>query len=105
MKKIAALLLPFFPLSFFLLLNFMLENTKEEKLEEDQYDEDDNDFIRVAIVEDKAYWVIHNVLYQADVVDGEIEKEYASPVDAFDMDFKQVGKLMNILDNMQDWKN
>jgi hypothetical protein len=101
-KKTISLLLPFFPLSFLLLINFMVETMKEEELEQEENDED---FIRVAIVEDKAYWVINNVLYQADVIDGEIEKDYASPVDAFEMDFREVTKLMNILDNMQDWKN
>ena len=103
MKKIASLLLPFFPLSFLFLLNFIVDSREEEDLEEEQ--ESDEDFIRVAIVEDKAYWVINNVLYEANVIDGQIEREYASPVDAFDMDFKQVSKLMSILDNMQDWKN
>jgi hypothetical protein len=101
-KKVISLLLPFFPLSFLLLINFMVDAIKEKDLENEEYDED---FIKVAIVEDKAYWVINNVLYQADVVGGEIEKDYAEPVDAFDMDFKEVTKLMNILDNMQDWKN
>jgi hypothetical protein len=102
-KKVIAKLLPFFPLSFLLLLDFIVYSTKEEELEEDE-DYEEN-FIKIAIVEDKAYWVINNVLYQADVVDGEIEKEEASPVDAFDMDFKEVDRLMNILDNIQDWKN
>jgi hypothetical protein len=102
-KKIIALLLPFFPLSFLLLLGFIDSATKEIDMEDSQ--EDDERFIRIAIVEDKAYWVINNVLYQADIVDGEIEKEYASPVDAFDIDFREVSKLMSILDSMQDWKN
>jgi len=103
MKKLLLFLLPFLPMSFVLLLDLVIEVIEEEDMQE-PIDEDDN-FIKVAIVEDTAYWVINNVLYQADVVDGEIEKEYAQPVDAFQMDFKQVNYLMNILDNMQDWKN
>jgi hypothetical protein len=101
-KKIISLLLSFFPLSFLLLIGFVAEIIKEENLEQE---EEEENFIKVAIVEDKAYWVINSVLYQADVIDGEIEKDYAHPVDAFDMDFKEVTKLMSILDNMQDWKN
>jgi hypothetical protein len=92
----------FLPLSFLFLFDFVVYE-KEEEL--DDPTEEDENFIRVAIVEDKAYWIVHNVLYQANVVDGEIEKEYAEPVNAFDMEFKDVNMLMNILDNMQDWKN
>jgi hypothetical protein len=101
-KKVLAILLPFFPLSFILFIGLFLQIAEEEDALEENEDEN---FIKVAIVEDKAYWVINNILYEADVVDGEIEKEEASPVDAFKMNYKEVNKLMNILDNMQDWKN
>jgi hypothetical protein len=101
-KKVLAILLPFFPLSFILFIGLFLQIAEEEDALEENEDEN---FIKVAIVEDKAYWVINNILYEADVVDGEIEKEEASPVDAFKMNYKEVNKLMSILDNMQDWKN
>jgi len=104
MRKILVMFIPFLPLSFILfVMVFINEFKKEDDLQEEH--EDDENYIKVAIVEDKAYWVINNILYQAEVVDGEIEKEEAFPVDAFDMDYKEVNKLMNILDNMQDWKN
>jgi hypothetical protein len=101
-KKVLAVLLPFFPLSFILFIGLFLQIAEEEEALEENEDEN---FIKVAIVEDKAYWVINNILYEANVVDGEIEKEEASPVDAFKMNYKEVNKLMSILDNMQDWKN
>ena len=104
MKGTLLTLLPFLPMSFVLFIGFKIE-TAEEKEMHQPFDEEDDNFIKVAIVEDKAYWVIDNVLYQADVVDDEIEREYAEPVDAFDMDYKEVNRLMNILDNIQDWKN
>jgi hypothetical protein len=103
MKKILAFLLPFLPTSFLLIVGFVIEKPEEEDMK-DHYDEEEN-FVKVAIVEDKAYWVINSVLYQADVVDEEIQKEDAEPVNAFDMDYKEVNKLMNILDNIQDWKS
>jgi len=108
MKYIGTAMLLLFPFSFiifgrYIILNCLNYNRKED-MEEDFDDEEEN-FIKVAIVEDKAYWIINNVLYQADVIDGEIMKEDAEPVDAFDMEFGDVNKLMNILDNMQDWKN
>jgi hypothetical protein len=106
--------MPFLPLSFILLLSSLEVTIIEEELdmddpydyERDGYDEEEDDrYLKVAIVEDKAYWVVNNVFYEADVVDEEILKEDAKPVDAFDMDFKEVTKMMTILDNIQDWKN
>jgi hypothetical protein len=105
MKKVLAKVSPFLPLSFMLLFYFLVEALTEEEEMHQPFNEEDENFIKVAIVEDKAYWVIQNVLYQADIIDEEIDKENASPVDAFSMDFKEVNQLMNILDNMQDWKN
>ena len=105
MKKILAKVSAFLPLSFLLLFYFLVETMAEEEEMQEPFNEDDENFIKVAIVDDKAYWVIQNVLYEADVIDEEIDKENASPVDAFSMDFKEVNQLMNILDNMQDWKN
>ena len=111
--KFLARLMPFLPLSFILLLSSIELTIIDEELDidmdkpynyEDDEEEDDR-YLKVAIVEDKAYWVVNNVFYEADVVDEEIIKEDARPVDAFDMDFKQVTKMMTILDNIQDWKN
>lgn len=77
-------------------------NTQDDDMD---FDEEEESFLKVAIVEDKAYWVVNNTLYEADIVDEEIVKEDARPVNAFDMDFKEVGRMMTILDSIQDWKN
>ena len=101
--------MPFLPLSFILLLSALEVTIIDEEFDMndvfDHDDEEDEKYLKVAIVEDKAYWVVNNILYEADVVDEEIMKDYARPVDAFDMDFKEVTKMMTILDNIQDWKN
>jgi hypothetical protein len=111
--KLLAKLMPFLPLSFILLLSSIELTIIDEELDidmdepynyEDDEEEDDR-YLKVAIVEDKAYWVVNNTFYEADVVDEEIMKEDAKPVDAFDIDFKEVTKMMTILDNIQDWKN
>jgi hypothetical protein len=111
MKSALVKIIPFLPFSFFLLISYFWNEVKkqivksiEEEEMEEEFEEDEN-FIKVAIVEDKAYWIIENTLYQAEIIDGEIMKEDAEPVNAFDIDFHDVNKLMNILDNMQDWKN
>lgn len=102
--KFLAKFLPFFPLSFLLLLGFLRVTLDEEDFDMNLEEEDDR-YLRVAIVEDKAYWVVNNTLYEADVVDEEIIKEEARPVNAFEMDFREVSKMMTILDSIQDWKN
>lgn len=111
MKKVLVALMPFLPLSFILLLSSLELTIIEEELDmDDVYDyeedeEEDERYLKVAIVEDKAYWVVDNTLYEAEVIDEEIIKEEAKPVNAFDMNMKDVNKMMIILDSIQDWKN
>jgi len=104
-KKTVAAIVSFLPLCFMYLMPYLLYLLKEYLVNKDMDDEEQDNFMKVAIVEDKAYWIVGNVLYQTDFIDGEIIKEYAEPVNAFDMDYREVNKLMMVLDNMQDWKN
>jgi hypothetical protein len=59
-----------------------------------------NNTIRVAIVENKAYFVHENTFYTALLVDGEVDRSSASPINAFDIDKKEMKLLLSILDNM-----
>lgn len=92
------LFLNLLPLGF---LSF-LDINQNPKYNEGQQDDNDN-YIKVAVLDDKAYWVFQNTLYEADVVDDEVVKEDARPVDAFDMHFEQVKELMELLDEMENW--
>ena len=65
-------------------------------------EEDEEDFISVAVIEDKAYWVINNMFYQADIIDGEVDKNSSRPVDAFKMSSKEINKMLSILDNLSE---
>ncbi len=60
----------------------------------------DDEPINVAVIQDKAYWVIENIFYQADVVDGEIDRTSSKPIDAFDMSSGDVKKMLFILDHL-----
>jgi hypothetical protein len=85
-------------------LRFLSYVTIYEKINEySEYEEHDDNFIKVAIVGDKAYWVFDNILYQADVLDDEVIKDNAQPVDAFHMKYEEVRELMEVLDEIQDW--
>ena len=62
--------------------------------------DDEEEYVHVAIIENNAYWVIGNVFYQADIVDGEVNKESSRPIDAFKMSGKDLNKMLYILDNL-----
>ena len=56
--------------------------------------------ISVAYLEDTAYWVLDNTFYQADIVDGYVDKESSRPVDVFEMSNGDLLKMLYILDNL-----
>lgn len=62
--------------------------------------EDPEEYVHVAIIENKAYWVIGNIFYQADIVDGEVDRQTSRPIDAFKMSKRDLTKMMYILDNL-----
>jgi hypothetical protein len=66
---------------------------------EEEMEEDEDNAVSVAIIEDKAYWVIDNMFYQADItMDGEIDKSSSRPVNAFDLSNKDVTKMILVRD-------
>lgn len=75
----------------------------EYDYEEEEYDYDDEDIVRVAVYDEKAYWVYENVFYESDVT-REPDFTTARPVDTMSMSTKQLNKLLNILDEL-DKKN
>jgi hypothetical protein len=61
----------------------------------------DEGTVKVAIQDDKAYWVIDNILYKCNIgKDGKINNENAERVDVFDMSEKEVSNLMSIIDSI-----
>lgn len=56
--------------------------------------------IKVAIVEDKAYWVHNNAFYEAKVIDGEIDNSTAEKIDASNMSSSKIRMLMSVLDSI-----
>lgn len=79
---------------------------KKDKSEDDEEIHSQLDRIRkqnlvkIAILGDKAYWVIDNVFYESDISDGMIDNENARPVDAYKLSEKEFVSLLMILDNM-----
>jgi pectate lyase len=71
-------------------------------VEEELEDEMDGDGISVAFVDDKAYWVLDNTFYQADIIDGVIDKETSRPIDASNMSYGDMNKMLFILDHLNE---
>ena len=67
---------------------------------EEEVEEDTDEYVSVAVVEDKAYWVVNNTFYVAEIVDGEIDKSSSRPVNAFEMSGTDIKKMLFILDNL-----
>lgn len=61
------------------------------------------DIIKVAIYRNKAYWVLNNVIYKAEIdEDGNIMNDKAEEVDVFKLSEREVNNLLVILDSMND---
>ena len=57
--------------------------------------------IKVAIDKNKAYWVINNVIYTADIDEyGNILNNNAEVIDVFNLSEKEVNNLLKILDSI-----
>lgn len=69
---------------------------------EEELEEDEEVSISVAFIDDKAYWVLDNTFYQADIIDGEVDKESSRPVDVSNMSYKDMSKMLFILDHLNE---
>lgn len=58
--------------------------------------------VKVIITEDRAYWVLDNVFYTSDLVDGKPDPETTRPVDAVNIPKEDLDKLIFILDNLNE---
>ena len=84
------------------LLFIMIRDRYEEYDEDDEdYDMDEHESIRVAVYDDKAYWVHNNVFYESDVT-REPDFETARPIDIMSMGNKELSKLLTILDEIEE---
>ena len=50
--------------------------------------------------DDKAYWVMDNIFYTANVINGKPDFENARPIDTSNMSKKELDKMLFILDNL-----
>lgn len=57
-------------------------------------------YTKILTVDDKAYWIKENTFYSASVIDGEIDRDSAQPVDTMAMDKVQLDKMIFIIETL-----
>ena len=57
--------------------------------------------LKVVITEGKAYWILGNVFYTANAINGRVDEETTKPLDVQDMPAKELNKMLSILDDLK----
>jgi len=84
------------------LLFIMVKATNKSDAGEDDFNMDDDhmEIIRVAVYEDKAYWVHDNVFYESEVT-REPDFDTARPIDVTALSSKDLNELFSVLDELE----
>jgi hypothetical protein len=57
--------------------------------------------LRVVIAEGSAYWIVNNVFYTANAINGRVDEETIKPLDIENMPAKELNKMLSILDDLK----
>jgi hypothetical protein len=57
--------------------------------------------LKVVITEGKAYWILNNVFYTANAINGRVDEETIKPLDIENMSTKELDKMLSILDDLK----
>jgi len=57
--------------------------------------------LRVVIAEGSAYWILNNVFYTANAINGRVDEETIKPLDIENMPTKDLDKMLSILDDLK----
>jgi len=79
---------------------FSRQTDQLEKTTQSQIRQKKNTTKLLVTEEDKAYWVIDNIFYTADVINGIPDFDNAVPIDTSDMSQNELDKMLFILDNL-----
>jgi len=57
--------------------------------------------LKVVIADGSAYWILNNVFYTADAINGRVDEETIKPIDIENMPAKELNKMLSILDDLK----
>ncbi len=84
---------------------FLSFETTRKKIRSQSSIHQDKMHVRVIIIDNQVFWILENVLYVADQVDGMIDKETTKPVDTINMDKVQLEKMIFIVETLTEGKS
>ena len=61
-----------------------------------------NAYMKVMVVNSKAYWIKNNTFYVADVVEGEVKKETTKEVDTMAMNKVELNEMLFIVEKLRE---
>jgi hypothetical protein len=76
-----------------------INKTQTKQTQLDKHIEKTN--MKVVIVEGQAYWILENVFYTGDMVDGAIVPESSRKVDTSSMSQQEIDKMLFIVDHLR----
>jgi len=79
---------------------FSRQTDQLEKTTQSQIRQKKNTTKLLVTEEDKAYWVVDNIFYTANVINGIPDFDNAVPIDTSDMSQNELDKMLFILDNL-----
>jgi hypothetical protein len=57
--------------------------------------------LKVVIADGSAYWILNNVFYTANAINGRVDEETIKPIDIENMPAKELDKMLSILDDLK----
>ena len=57
--------------------------------------------LKVVITEGKAYWILDNVFYSANAINGRVDESTVEPLDIQNLSKKDLSKMLSILDDLR----
>lgn len=65
----------------------------------------ESNLVDVLIYEDKAYWIRHNSVFVADVVEGSVDQQTAIAIDTMNMSKPELDKLSFVIEKLTEGKS
>jgi hypothetical protein len=83
-----------------LLKNFLVNISIPKPMVTQATEYEKTQYIPVIMMDKKAYWILNNTLFEADEVDGAIDKDTTRPVDTMGMNKIQLDKTIFIVESL-----
>jgi len=79
---------------------FLKDRIKQKKQKSQMAKREEGKEVKIVAIDDRAYWVIDNVFYTAELVDNHPNMSTAQPIDTLNMPKEDLDKMLFILDNL-----